>query len=136
MREERISMSQTERERLKVLHGIEQGHWRQVEGARRLRLSTRQVRRLQRRRAAEGDGGVIHRLRGRQSNRKIPEKIQKRVLAQVRRRYADFGPTLAAEHLAADGVGVSRETLRQWMSAAGCGRSMSGANAAQPSASW
>lgn len=116
-------MSQTERERLQVLHGIAQGHWRQVEGARRMRLSTRQVRRLQRRVAAEGDRGVIHRLRGRRSNRKIPEKIQKRVLAEVRRRYADFGPTLAAEHLAAGGVVVSRETLRRWMGVAGLWRS-------------
>lgn len=37
-------------------------------------------------------------------------------LAIVRERYADFGPTLAAEKLAErDGVKVSRETLRKWM---------------------
>ena len=123
MPEERISMSQPERERLKVLQQMEQGHWTQMEGAQRLRLSSRQVRRIQRRVAAEGDGGVIHRLRGRPSNRKIPEKVQTRVLAEVRRRYADFGPTLAAEHLAAEGMEVSRETLRRWMSAAGLWRS-------------
>ena len=116
-------MSQTERERLQVLHEITERHRTQVEGARRLQLSPRQVRRLQRRVQAEGDRGVIHRLRGRRSNRKIPEKVQKRVLAEVRRRYADFGPTLAAEHLAASGVAVSRETLRQWMRAAGLWRS-------------
>ena len=33
-------------------------------------------------------------------------------------RYADFGPTLAAEHLAKDGFPVSRETLRNWMTKA------------------
>jgi hypothetical protein len=123
MREERISMSQPEGERLKVLHGIEQGYWTPVEGAQRLHWSTRQVRRLERRIAAEGDRGVIQRLRGRRSNRKIPEKVQKRVLAEVRGRYADFGPTLAAEHLVAGGVEVSRERLRQWMSGAGLWRS-------------
>ena len=38
----------------------------------------------------------------------------------VRERYADFGPTLAAEKLAErDGLGVSRETLRSWMTEAG-----------------
>lgn len=123
MAEERISMSQCERERLKVLQQIEQGHWTQVEGARRMHLSARQVRRIQRRVAAEGDGGVMHRLRGRPSNRKIPEAMQRRVLAQVRGRYGDFGPTLAAEHLADGGLQVSRETLRRWMSAAGLWRS-------------
>jgi hypothetical protein len=123
MPEERISMNQLERERLKVLEQIKQRHWTQVEGARRLRLSTRQVRRLQRRVSLEGDGGVIHRLRGRPSNRKISGKVQRRVLSEVRDRYADFGPTLAAEHLASSGIQVSRETLRQWMSAAGLWRS-------------
>ena len=34
----------------------------------------------------------------------------------VRERYRDFGPTLAAEKLAAvHGCTISRETLRQWM---------------------
>jgi hypothetical protein len=36
----------------------------------------------------------------------------------VGQRYADFGPTLAAEHLAKEGFTVSRETLRKWMTKA------------------
>jgi hypothetical protein len=40
----------------------------------------------------------------------------------VRRRYDDFGPTLASEHLARDGLELNRETLRQWMSEAGLWR--------------
>jgi hypothetical protein len=36
-------------------------------------------------------------------------------MARVRQRYADFGPTLAAEHLAKEDLLVSRETLRKWM---------------------
>jgi len=85
MREECIDLSRLARERWKVLHGIEQGYWTQVEGARRLRLSTRQARRLDRRIAVEGDRGVIYRLRGRRSNREIPETVQMRVLDEVRR---------------------------------------------------
>ena len=122
MREERISMSQRERERLKVLPEIQQRHLTQVEGASRLRLSPRQMRRIERRVEAEGDRGVVHRLRGRRSNRKIPPAVEKRVLAEVRRRYAAFGPTLAVEHLAEDGRVVSRETLRKWMTQAGLWR--------------
>ncbi len=71
MGEERIELSARERERLKLLHEIQQGHLSQVEASGRLRLSTRQVRRLERRVEAEGDHGVVHRLRGRPSNRKI-----------------------------------------------------------------
>ena len=41
-------------------------------------------------------------------------------MSLVRDRYADFGPTLAAEKLAeCHGLTVSRETLRKWMQDAG-----------------
>jgi hypothetical protein len=44
--------------------------------------------------------------------------LEQKILARVRQRYADFGPTLAAEHLAQEGFPVSRETLRKWMTQA------------------
>jgi transposase len=119
MQEERINLSQRERDRLKVVHAVEEGHLRQTEGAQRLGLSTRQVRRLQVRVRAEGDRGLVHRLRGRASNRKLEARMEKRLLEEVRKRYADFGPTLAAEKLATQGLRVSRETLRQRMIEAG-----------------
>jgi hypothetical protein len=120
MEPERIELSAKERERLKVLHEVDEGHLRQVEAARRLRLTDRHVRRLQARLQREGDRGILHRLRGRRSNRKIPEALTERALRELRQaRYAGFGPTLAAEHLVRKGIAVSRETLRKWMSAAG-----------------
>ncbi len=122
MEPERIELSQRERDRLRALHEVEQGHLTQGEAAGRLELSDRQVRRLLVRVRAEGDRGILHRLRGRPSNRKIPEVHQRRILARVRQRYVDFGPTLASEHLAADRLPVSRETLRKWMSAEGLWR--------------
>jgi hypothetical protein len=45
--------------------------------------------------------------------------VQRRILGEVQRRYRDFGPTLAREHLARQGLRVSRETLRQWLIQAG-----------------
>ena len=123
MEEERINLSQRDRDRLRVLHELKQGHLQQREAARRLRLSARQIRRLQARLQREGDRGLLHRLRGRTSNRKIPAEQQQRALRQLRRPcYAGFGPTLAAEHLARHGLVVSRETLRNWMSQAGLWR--------------
>jgi hypothetical protein len=120
MEEERIELSARERERLKVLHEVEQKHLRQIDAARRLRLSDRQVRRLLERLGNLGDRGLVHGLRGRPSNRKIPEDIEQRSLRRLRLpAYWGFGPTLAAEHLARHGLPVSRETLRKWMSAAG-----------------
>ena len=117
---ERIALSQRERERLKVLHQVEQRQLTQREAAERVQLSDRQVRRLLVRVRQEGDRGVVHRLRGRPSNRKIPARVTRRALQVLGRPcYADFGPTLAAEHLARAGISVSRETLRGWMTSAG-----------------
>lgn len=120
MAEERIELSAKERERLKVLHEVERGHLRQIHAAGRLRLSDRQVRRLLQRLRQVGDRGLRHGLRGRPSNRKIPADTEQRSLRRLRLpAYRGFGPTLAAEHLARQGLQVSRETLRKWMNAAG-----------------
>jgi hypothetical protein len=43
MGEEKLEMSERERERLKVLHEVERGHLTQVEAGWRLKLSVRQV---------------------------------------------------------------------------------------------
>src|SRR5712692_9914166 len=117
MEEERIELHERERDRLKVLHEVQEGHWQQLEAAQRLRLTDRHVRRLLARLRIEGDRVLVHRLRGRPSNRRILEAIEQRGLRQLRQpRYAGFGPTLAVEHLARLGLRVSRETLRRWMS--------------------
>lgn len=58
MEEGQISLSQREGGRLRVLHEIEQGHWKQVQAARRLRLADRQVQRLLARLCQEGDRGA------------------------------------------------------------------------------
>jgi hypothetical protein len=115
METERIALSARERDRLRVLHDLQQGHLTQVAAAQRIKITDRQVRRLLLRLREQGDRAVIHGLRGRLSNRKFAACFEHRVLARVGQRYADFGPTLAAEHLAQEGFLVSRETLRKWM---------------------
>ena len=107
-------MSERERDRLKVLHEVAQGHLVQRQGAEQLGMSERGFRKLWKRFRLKGDGAVVHGLRGQMSNRKLSEERAARAVAAVRRRYADFGPTLAAEYLAKDlGIELSRETLRR-----------------------
>src|SRR5438270_3727645 len=117
--EERIAMSQRERDALRVLQSVADGKPSQAEGARLLGKTARQVRRLVKRLEEEGDGCLIHGLRGRASNRRLDEELRSEVLKTYRRCYADFGPTLASEKLAARGLTVSVETLRQWLLAEG-----------------
>jgi hypothetical protein len=120
---EMLMLSAKERDRLKVLHEVQGGHLRQGEAAGQLGISDREVRRLLVRVAAEGDRGVVHRLRGKASNRRLPESLRSRALKLVKAKYRDFGPTLACEYLAqAEALEVSKETLRGWMMAAGLRR--------------
>src|ERR1700676_3278754 len=115
METERIALSQRERDRLRVLHEVKRKQLTQSEAARRLKISDRQIQRLLVGLKKRGDRAVIHGLRGRPSNRRYHVRIEQQILTRVHLRYADFAPTLAAEHLAQEGLAVSRETLRKWM---------------------
>ena len=115
MEGDRIEMSRWELRVLKVMEPVMQGRRTQVEAGRVLELSVRQVRRIQRRLEAQGDGGVVHRLRGRRSNRRAPTWKRRKVMAMYGREFAGFGPTLAAEKLGEQGLAVVPETLRRWL---------------------
>jgi len=85
-----------------------------------LGLSHRQVWHLLKSLRAFGVDGLISKKRGRPSNRKTPADVHSAVMAIVKERYGDFGPTLAAEKLRElHSLSVSRETLRAWMIADG-----------------
>jgi transposase len=115
-----VEMSVGERERLRLVQAIREGRLTQVAAADRLGLSVRQVKRLCRAYRRHGAAGLVSRKRGRRSNRRIAARERRRVIDLVRRRYPDFGPTLAHEYLAEQhGFAHSVETLRQWMIAAG-----------------
>jgi hypothetical protein len=58
----------------------------------------------------------LHGNQGKVSNRAIDVAEKERILSAYRKRYADFGPTFAAEKLAeVEGLNVSAETLRLWL---------------------
>src|SRR5690349_23879740 len=110
-------MTQADRDRLVALKKAKKKLITQREAAEELGLSVRHVKRLIYALKKHGDKAVVHRLRGKPSNRKIEEKIEREAVkilsAPV---YAGFGPTLAAEYLGTKhGIEVSKETVRQWM---------------------
>lgn len=116
-------MSQQDRDRLAVLRQVQDGLLSAARGAELVGLSSRQFRRLRRRYEAEGDGAVIHGLRGRRSNRSADADRRARVMVRAREPvFRDFGPTLLAEHLSRDAeLGAQNpHTLRRWMIEEGC----------------
>ncbi len=108
-----LSMSQKERERLRVLELVRSTGMKLTKGAELLRISYRQCKRIWRRYKEEGDAGLIHRARGRHSNRGKGEAFWEEVVRRYHERYPDFGPTLASEKLEEDGYTVDHETLRR-----------------------
>src|SRR5664280_179617 len=116
---ETLKMSRKERNRLTIMAGVKSGKLRLVQAAGLASLSYRQIKRVWRRYQAQGDAGLVHRLRGQASARRIAPELRARILARVEARYPDFGPTLAAEYLSTEGLKVDHETLRRWQLAEG-----------------
>ena len=112
-------MSKGERKRLEVMWQVKMGLITLAKGSELLELSYRQAKRLRARYEAEGDAGLVHRHRGRPSNRLGVAAFRERVLTRYVEQYGDYGPTLAAENLAAEGLVVPVQTLRRWLLAAG-----------------
>lgn len=114
--EDIIMASQRELKRLHVVQKVIEGTVSQTEAAEMLSLSVRQTVRIVGRVREEGAKGVVHRLRGRESNRKLPAEFKERVIELYRKNYEGFGPTLASEKLLErDSIGISDETLRIWL---------------------
>jgi hypothetical protein len=118
--EDRLTMSNWDIDRLKVIHNImkEQVTWEQA--ANQLGLSERQIGRLCARIRTEGNKGIIHRLCGKTSNHALAPDIVSNAIDIVKTRYHDFGPTFANEKLQElHGINISTFTLRIAMIEAG-----------------
>jgi hypothetical protein len=115
-----VTLSQNELHRLEAVQKIRDRRLSVVQAAELLRLSRAQVHRLLQAYDRDGAVGLVSKKRGRPSNRRHTEEFRNAAVDLVREHYVDFGPTLAAEKLLErHQIGVSKETLRQWMTEAG-----------------
>jgi transposase len=109
-------MSTEERYRLKLLTQVQQRKMTYREAAEHLEVSERHVYRLMRRYQSEGDAGLIHRLRGKPSNRGQSHAIRQHVIGLYKQQYGDYGPTLFTEQLlSAHNIALDHETVRRWL---------------------
>ena len=115
-----IAMSARELKSLTVIHQAMNGQITQDNAAEVLGLCDRQIRRIVKRIKDQGDEGIIHRSRGKPSNRVTSPKIKNKVLNLCRARYKGFNPTFASEKLfEIDKINITPETLRLWFIKAG-----------------
>ena len=116
MKEERLEMSQKERDRLHIIKQLKGKQIKQKKAAKLLGLSIRQTRRILKVYRQEGDKAMIHKSRGKPSHNLITQQKKTQAINLIKEKYYDFGPTLASEYLASDHLlSFSRETLRGWM---------------------
>jgi hypothetical protein len=116
--EDILEMTGSERKRLSIIAGCANKDIRQKHAATVLGITTRQVKRLVHQYRLEGDRAIIHKMRGKASHNKTPDKTKKKILSLYCRLYEGFGPTFAAEKLAEEHVlSVNAETLRLWLKA-------------------
>lgn len=115
-RKETVTMSIEELRRVSIVKQVIERVITQKKAAGLIGISYRQTRRIVARVRKEGEKGIIHRLRGRESNRKIAKEVREKVMELYHEQYPDFGPTLASEKLSErDGIEIDHETLRRWL---------------------
>jgi hypothetical protein len=115
-----LRMSGKERNRLETLGRVKRKELKIPEAAGLMRISVRQARRIWKRFVDEAAGGLVHRLRGRESNRRLSEELSDRVVKIHQECYGDFGATLACEKLAeAHELLISPNTLVRLLKARG-----------------
>lgn len=110
---ERLTMSNKDIDRLKVLHSVMKKQLTWEQAAVQLTLSERQIGRLLVSVKTQGNKGIIHGLCGKQSNHKLQPGIMDTAINLVKTRYNDFGPSFANEKLfKLDEIDISTSSLR------------------------
>mgnify|MGYP001614658001 FL=1 len=109
-----LIMSSKEAPRPGLLKAVMKGKLTNQEVARALRLSVRHVRRLRRRYEQAGLRGLVHRLRGRPSNRRLAAPVRQRVIALMTTTYVGLNDRHLTEKLRErEGLTVSCSSVRR-----------------------
>lgn len=111
-----IVMSNKEISQSEVFEKLTRREIKQKKAARLLNLSVRQIKRKLRLYKLEGVKSLVHKGRGKVSNRKINQDLLVVAIDEIREKYRGFAPTLAHEKLVEEhGFTYSLSLLRQEM---------------------
>src|SRR3990172_188477 len=117
---ETLTMSRKEVPRAGLLKAALAGTITNAQGALALHLSMRQVQRVKGRFATEGARGLLHRLRGRPSPRRLAPELRTRALALLQSPYGGLNDCHATEKLLeVEGLLLSRSSVRRLRRALG-----------------
>jgi hypothetical protein len=109
----RILMNKSEIKQIEIIEKLNRKEIIQATAAELMGKSTRSVRRRLLRYNESGAEGLVHRSRGKPSNRKTADAVCARVVALASSKYAGYGPTFLAEKLQEnEHITLNRETVR------------------------
>ena len=120
MRQETITLSQKELQRVAVISSCSKGDLTCARAAELLDLTPRHVKRLKARYRLGSAAALAHVSRGRPGSHRLPEQTRARILHLARTRYVGFNDHHLCEKLAeVEGLSLGRETLRRLLRSAG-----------------
>ncbi len=109
-------MTQKEIGRYEIIKDLINKKINGTDASKLMNLTIRQVANIKANVKKHGAKGIVHGNRGRESNRKIPDKNINEIKRIVEKEYNDFKPTFASEKLEErNGIKISSEKLRQLM---------------------
>lgn len=109
-------LTSKEQERVYILNAAIARKITNEQAGKQLKLSIRQIQRAKAKIRKNGILTVIHQLKGKPGNARLPDDTKTKAIETIRQQYSDFKPTFAAEKLEEQhGIHVSRETTRLWM---------------------
>jgi len=116
MTQKLICMTEKELFKYEIINDLISGKINGTDASKQIGVSIRHVKRLKFRLTKYGPKGLIHKNRGRISNRKLDPKIIKKAKKYLKEKYYDFGPTFAAEKLDDNhNIIINKETVRHIM---------------------
>jgi transposase len=114
--ETELKMSIKEADRYAVMRQLESRKITIARASQEIGVSYRQARRLWSRYKKEGPEGLISKRKGKPSNYQLAYGLKEKAMSLVRKKYTDYGPTLAVEKLQEQyALIISKETLRKLM---------------------
>jgi len=115
-----LTMTPKELDRIKIISRITAGTLTIAEGATSLSLSERQLYRILHGYRIGGDAALLHKLRGRPSNRGFGTARFTEIIHLYRTHYDDYGPTLFSEMVAQyHNIEISVSTTTRYLRRAG-----------------
>jgi len=113
MTQELISMTTKELSRYDIIKTLIERKINGTDAAKQIGVSVRHIKRLKARAVKFGAAGLIHRSRGRESNRKLNDRVIALAKKHLEETYYDFGPTFATEKLLENHqIKINKETVR------------------------